>query len=173
MAVNRFRYSSLKRAEEAIRDKQDGETLVVFDAQGKYVFSLTVPGKTISFSDAQFARMKNCIVVHNHSQGTSFGDTDIRAACYAQVREMRIVTRQHTYSMRPPLTGWNDEFWEKVVNPARLQAETNIFAELGRRFTAGEITQEQWLLEGIDRTWRQVAAQTGMVYSNYARGSNK
>ncbi len=166
--VNRFRFSSLEKAEARIRDKTSGETVVAFDAQGKYLFSLSSPTPRIVFRTEETERMKGAVVTHNHPAGTPFGDTDIKTACEAQVREMRVVTGEYTFSMQPPPTGWDAALWTQVVNPARVEAE--IAAARGLRKQLDTFTSEnEYHAALLDRTWQEVANRTGIVYNKRRR----
>lgn len=167
--VNRIWYASLNRAENVLSKKHNGETAVVFNAQGRYVFSRTEPGTPIRFTDGEMALMRDAIVTHNHPAGTSFGDTDIATACNAQVREMRIVTSEYTFSMQPPKGGWSLELWHKTINPAPLDAEQMILSYLGDAVGEGRMTEAQYRFEYIDRTWEVVAQHTGIVYRKQRR----
>ena len=69
--------------------------------------------------------------------------------------------------MKPPPTGWNSEFWGKVVNPARLEAEVAAARALYPvQDTTGSSAYDFALM---DRTWEAVAKNTGILYNKGRR----
>ena len=52
-------------------------------------------------------KQREQILSHNHPGGTSFSTTDIEAACQYRLAEMRILTRDFTFSLTGDLSPVN------------------------------------------------------------------
>jgi hypothetical protein len=63
----------------------------------------------VGFSDDEVERMRGAAVfTHNHPAGNSFSPQDVSLACTLQFHELRVVTSQWTFVLRPGPAGWSD-----------------------------------------------------------------
>jgi len=82
----------------------------VYDAAGNAIYRAVGREYTLSFG-APRADMKDRVVTHNHTNGTSFSAKDLARAGYFDVAELRIITRDATgqawlYRLQRPERGW-------------------------------------------------------------------
>ena len=99
--------------EAAIRMNKD-ESLHVFDASGRKVYTNQGAGARVGYDSAQIPR--DSIITHNHpralgkkgilSIGNSFSPADIQSAVALGAKEIRAVTPNYTFSIKRPASGW-------------------------------------------------------------------
>jgi hypothetical protein len=98
--------SSLKRAEGRLAAKSSGETVVIFDAQGKGLFAARTTSLSFTPTAEEQRQMIGSILTHNHPNRDSVSVPDIQLAHSLDVREIRAVVGARVYSVRPPNGGW-------------------------------------------------------------------
>lgn len=119
--------SSLVKAESMIRNHRGQETVVVFcDALG--VFARRAEGYTVRLYDV-FRSFEGCIFTHNHPSGHSFSPEDVGTACAGKMQELRAVSTQYTYQLRPKARGWSEEYWRERLEPLHNQILEEVFIE--------------------------------------------
>ncbi|NOY63595.1 MAG: hypothetical protein GXP10_10695 [Gammaproteobacteria bacterium] len=149
------------------------EKAIAFDEDGTVLFEKVGGKSSITFTRKELLPLRGKVVTHNHPRGTSFSPEDIKLAADFGFAEMRAVGSNyagvsHRYSMRPPDSGWSEDFWKKTVEPAVKRhhaAETNraasaILAGKIKRADMADVDFEHW-----HRVWRAVARETGIKYS--------
>ena len=82
------------------------ERNAIFDDKGNLLFK-NDNGTTnsVSFKGAE-SKMKDNIYTHNHPSGSSFSTDDYVVAATYNLKEMRVVTKGVTYSLKRPKSGW-------------------------------------------------------------------
>ncbi len=119
--------------------------------------------------------MKGKIMTHNHpnigfppndprATGVSFSDADVSFACYNELAEIRAVSTKYNHSLKPPTNGWNQNFYDLKVKPARVRHEKEVYNELVTQILNNEITPEFAEIQYHHEVMNRVAASTGLKY---------
>jgi len=104
---NSLLQSTLDRVEREIRD------LAV-----EYAFALSVDGELlfhttdeedsqVGFTEAELAQLSGAVLTHNHPGGRSFSPEDVTFAMRVGLAEMRVVTAESRFILRPPEERWS------------------------------------------------------------------
>lgn len=87
----------------------------------------------ISIKDTDLIRVEDCIIVHNHPQGTSFSQSDIQGAIKYNVKEFILATHEYVYYLKRPTDGWSIDFNDAIIKDrfeeSRILAE-NLIAKM-------------------------------------------
>jgi hypothetical protein len=101
---------------------KDFETGVVFDRDGNIVIDKRGEEKRVVFTQEEGLKMKDCVFTHNHPTGwsydensikrigNSFSKEDLITAIKCDLKEMRAVTPNYTFSLKRPEKGWGVSF---------------------------------------------------------------
>jgi EmrB/QacA subfamily drug resistance transporter len=180
-APTRRALAAARRAEDAIRF-DTSETLVAFDRVGTEVLRKTGDAESVDIETSELRLLSGAVITHNHPggaidgpdalRGLSFSESDVRTAAWAQAAEVRVVTAGWRYSLRPPLTGWNLDWYNRVLHNAvrerdlYRQAHSEALTDIREIESRGEVmTQEERGALAIHLTWRHVAEKLGMHYT--------
>jgi hypothetical protein len=111
---------------------------------------------------AQQERLAGAIFTHNHPAGHSLSENDLEFAMLAGLAEVRAVTRQARYAIRPATEqGW--PYLARVSlrsEVARLKAL--LVRELRRDIAKGLLSEQRAELEFEHRLWTRVS-ETGLL----------
>ena len=101
------------------------ETLVAFDRTGAEVLRKTGDAESVEIETSELRLLSGTVITHNHPggaidgpdalRGLSFSESDVRTAAWAQVAEVRVITAGWRYSLRPPPSGWNLDWHDRVL----------------------------------------------------------
>lgn len=92
-------YNIISKDEDKIRNKKY-ETGIFYDANGEVILNKTTGHEFyIDFTWDDLANVKDTIFTHNHPSASSFSPDDIKFMIRNQLKEIRAVTKQGTYSM--------------------------------------------------------------------------
>jgi hypothetical protein len=140
------------------------EWLVALRSDGTKAHRKSGSHDNVQLSQADVARIRGCVVTHNHPGGKSFSEEDIALACGAELLEIRAVTQWWTFRMRPPPGGWNGDTWTKTLEPMFAYAYMTTKDEIERQVGRGgmEDLDPDW--EFWSELWKQVAGQSGLEY---------
>ena len=123
---------ALANTENAIRGG-DYESLGVFDSKGRRLVFATGDKSSVGVTAEEEKYLRNAIVTHNHPGGTSFSSGDLKTMVAFNSKELRVVTRDYTYSMKRPKGGWGkdvdsmhktitDIYWRKFNELGKYQS---------------------------------------------------
>lgn len=119
------------RFERSIHALTDTEETAVFSPAGLMVLRL----HAISFDDGFFTLipeevlplLAGGILTHNHPSGCAFTCRDLREASFFSLAEIRVVTENMVYSMKPGPDGWPPG--ETIVSQWAIIAHDPVFRE--------------------------------------------
>lgn len=132
---------------------------------------------SISFEDEDIAILKGAIFTHNHprglefpeddprSYGNSFSWQDLHLACYAELAELRVVTPRLRFSLKPPATGWNYDYWNTVMEAVCLRHKRDVSRELREALASGAVMLAQADAAHFHEICSRVAYDLGLEYS--------
>jgi hypothetical protein len=164
--------SALARTTIAIEEQiatAPAEHAVVLDDAGTLLVNKVGERREVSFTSDEVTRMRGAAVfIHNHPGGTSFSLPDILLAKRLNIREMRVVTGQTLYVLRPPRDGWPALTLRDLLNAvqaADVEVEERRRAQIqGGRLSKTEANSRHW-----HEVWTQVAQQVGLHYRKRTR----
>ena len=145
------------------------EHVVVLDDAGTLLVNKAGERRAVSFTSDEVTRMRGAAVfTHNHPGGTSFSLPDILMAKRLNIREMRVVTGQTLYVLRPPRDGWPALALRDLlsaVQAADVEVEERLRAQIqGGGLSKTEANRRHW-----HEVWTQVARQVGLHYRKRTR----
>jgi SPP1 gp7 family putative phage head morphogenesis protein len=178
----------IRSAEDSIR-RNDFETLIAYDSDGKELLRKKGDAASVPISPEEGRSMKGAIVTHNHpmapewwkkerTSGTSFSPADIQVAASYEWGEIRAVTGGYRHSLKPPPGGWNAQ-WAVQTKPIydriAKEVEKDIQAQMvinARRLkekgmSRAEIEAESYRIYNRDLQHeinRRFAKETGATY---------
>ncbi len=85
------------------------EVSFVFDAGGRLLLRKAGSRNTITYTEAELARLPNHYFTHNHPLGGPLSGTDVYFAHAHNLAQFRLVTQRETWILSRPLAGWNQE----------------------------------------------------------------
>jgi hypothetical protein len=101
-----------------------------WDRAGKLI-GLKTGEAWLEWNDEEIEAMADGVMTHNHPSGLPPALSDYRMAVLAGLKEMRIVTKEGVWVIRPPTGGWpgstmagRTTWWERValdLRPALLE----------------------------------------------------
>jgi hypothetical protein len=131
---------------------QEYETMIAWDDNGVEILRKDGQRFKVTFTDEEMALLLGTLFTHNHprglefsdddprSYGNSFSEQDLRFACHAQLAELRVVTPRLRFSLKPPVGGWNADYWEDSLGPVCIRFKNLVFTEFRSAVTAGSMT---------------------------------
>lgn len=155
------------------------EQAVAVDVNGKVVVNAKGGEDYVSFTRQEVQAMmgKDVILTHNHptpkgyppehpvSKGIGFSDADCAFACGIQAKEIRAVTRDYNHSLKPPENDWDQNFWDRKVEPAYRKSERQVYRELMVKIYTNRISPEQASADYAHLVMQYTAEKTGMKYT--------
>ena len=168
--------ATLNRVEEGIAYKQKEELSFINPRTGKEIQRIKGEESYVIIPDGLEGKLDGAIATHNHpalgfahgeprSTGVSFSAADISVACHYNLGEMRAVSPGYRFSMTPPDTGWNDEFFEKEVAPSYQRNFSKNYVKNYAMVSLGFRDSREAQVLVHHETWQDVAKETGMRYS--------
>lgn len=170
-----FRSKKMKGFEESIASNKS-ESAAVFDKKGKELFRTSGKETEVTFTDAQLTQMKGSVVTHNHPDtiggkkfpdGGSFSESDLQLMNKTGASEIRAITKNYVYRMRPKIAGGrsfsgNAQFIADGKKP-------KVKSALDKKVKAGKITRAQAAVEYMHEVWKQVADEGLIEYERIPR----
>ncbi len=83
--------------------------------------------------------MKDCDVLHNHPNGSSFSIADVEAIVRYNALSLTVVSPENSYSVERPETGWNIDFSEPLIGAYMEEAVSTTETFLRKLEAQGEI----------------------------------
>ena len=154
-------------AEEAKLKKLKIERLIAFDREGKEIFRQNGGKSSVSPKIEQLSQIEGRILTHSHPVSSernfarlSFSNVDIRSACIYKAAEIRAVSGNHTFRMRPPKgRKWDGKLWYEKIEPAYIEAHDEVGKKLAYK-NSKQYDEKIW-----HETWKRVAKKTGIRYN--------
>ena len=156
--------SELKKDEKSLSWREK-ETAVIYDSNGKYLFTKRGDERSVSFTKSEIKKMKNCIVSHNHPSGASFSLADWTVFKRAKLQELRAIGEGKVYYIRVGEKAeqlWNmpdDDFIELYEDIRK-----KIRKEYHNLYKSGKINKKERLLLSSDEYNRIIAEKVGVKY---------
>jgi hypothetical protein len=161
---NSLLQSTLDRVEREIRD------LAV-----EYAFALSVDGELlfhttdeedsqVGFTEAELAQLSGAVLTHNHPGGRSFSPEDVTFAMRVGLAEMRVVTAESRFILRPPEERWS---WLLLKSfPAMLEVERHLLdRQLFGEIASGVRSKQEVDLVFHHLLWERVSRRGLIGYS--------
>jgi len=168
--------AAARAAEDAIH-LDANETLVAFDRTGTEVLRKTGGPESVDIEPSELRLLHGTVITHNHPggaidgpdalRGLSFSEADVRTAAWAQAAEVRVITAGWRYSLRPPPSGWNLDWHQRVLNPAVRNIRSEVARHLMERVKNRDVTRVEAESLRMHETWLRVAPTLGMTYNRW------
>lgn len=160
-----------------LRHKKDYEQANIYDYAGQLLFTKDGEKDDVSFSDSDGQKMSGAILTHNHPHAGSFSDDDVWFAFAVGLAEMRAVTENYVYILRPPegldtfptqlgirsTPEVHDSFIDQAIDEA-VGDSSNAY---GPKLKANEISMSDMNEVAWDYTWQILAKELGFRYERY------
>ena len=141
------------------------ETAVVYNAEGRYLFTKRGDERSVEFTRKEIRKMRGCIVSHNHPSGASFSIADWNVFKRAKLQELRAIGDNQVYYIR---LKDNAEILKNMDNVefAELCKKTqrDVRKEYQKLYKSGKINRQEALLQSSDEYNRLVAEKVGVEY---------
>jgi len=164
--------SALVRAVAAIEEKiatAPVEHAVVLGEAGTLFVDKKGERTEVSFTPEEVARMRGAAVfTHNHPEGSSFSLPDILMAKRLNIREMRVVTEQALYVLRPPPAGWPALTLRDLLRAVQ-EADAEVEERLRTQIRVGRLSKAEANKRHWHEVWTQVSRQVGLHYIRRTR----
>lgn len=158
--------ATLVSLEETIRNEPT-ERGYLLDPTGQVLTARQGNINRIEWTDADAMLFKGNILTHNHPSGASFSYADLTTALVDRLSEIRVVTKEHTYSWRFLMYPDREEF-----DRAFKMIDDEIFVTLKGKIDIGEMT-----LEHAEKTHghlrNQLLQKTFSQYVRYERTTSR
>jgi hypothetical protein len=156
--------SSLDRVEREIRNLAV-EYAFAFSLDGELLFHATDEADSqVGFNDAELALLAGAVLTHNHPGGRSFSEEDATFAMRVGLAEMRVVTKEFRFILRPPEETWSWLFLKTF--PAVLAVERHLLnRQLFGEIASGAMSRQE--LENVyhHRLWERLRRRELIDYS--------
>lgn len=162
------------KIEDQIKDLPTERGLVIAP-DGRIIVHKQGDQTSVYFNWMEINAMKGAIVTHNHpnlgwsendarSKGLSFSSADLRLAAMGEVKEMRAVSHGYRHSLKPPLSGWNERFWQEKIEPTYNKHEKEVYREIGAKVISGQISVDKADVAYHHEVIRRTSEELGMIY---------
>jgi hypothetical protein len=163
---------SIIEAEESIRHNEL-ETIFVFDRSGRLILAKQGGADNVELDPDEMILLykQGEIVCHNHPHDdlpidVSFSPIDIEAACMYELLEIRAIAPGATFSMRPPANGWDQNYWNEILQPTITKFSLLVSELQEDEIEAGTLDEATAARVGWGRVWLLVAAELGLIYQH-------
>ena len=168
-------YNKITNTENEIRLNKSFETGVLFDRNGNVVIDKRGAKYSVTFTDEECAKMKDCVFTHNHPRGwqepekslgrigNSFSPADMYLAIAHNVSEMRAVTPNYTFAMKRPEEGWGITIskFEKLVN----RENNKLRVEFTARINNNTLSPTMASVVHYHILWKRISEKMGWNYT--------
>lgn len=145
------------------------EQAFFIDRAGNTILSKTGSESSVSFTAGELAQIKDSTSLHNHPGIASFSDTDVAFASANELAELRVVDDAYSYSMRPPVGGWDALLWENEIKPLYDDAVATLMGEFWDKLSAGTMSEPELRENFQHDVWTRVNQQLDLHYRRKAR----
>lgn len=171
----RVLYRKIASTENDIRMNKKFETGVIFDKIGEIIIDKRGASYSVSFTNEECKKMKDCIFTHNHPRGwgypdrslgrigNSFSPEDVFLAVRWDLAEMRAVTPNYTFTMKRPENGWGIDL-DKLDRIIKLENH-NLNKEFSELISKDIITPSQANVLHYHMLWKRISTKLKWSYS--------
>lgn len=149
--------------DERSLSRRKKESAVIYDSNGKYLFTKRGNEKEVIFTSSEVERMKNGIVSHNHPSGGSFSIPDWKLFKKAKLQEIRAVSGDGTYYLRRKMDSRidiSDEEFEDKLKTIRKKVRS----KYQKMYNDGMINKKERFLFSSDEYNCKWAEVFGLEY---------
>jgi len=161
--------------EDKIKDLPTERAVVIDQKTGRILVSKGGDRTSVFLTVEDLQKMRGNVITHNHpnlgwspsdprSKGLSFSPADIQAACIAQSSEMRAVSSGYRHSIKPPPSGWNEQYWNQKVAPSYRRNESQVMNEFTGKILTFKMSPRQADADFHHEVIKRTAAELGMIY---------
>lgn len=156
--------AELKKDEKSLSWRKK-ETAVIYDSNGKYLFTKRGDERSVDFTWREIRKMRNCIVSHNHPSGASFSIADWKLFKKAKLQELRAIGENEVYYIRVDdntklLQNMPDDEFIELCEEMRRKVRK----EYQKLYKSGKISKQERLLLSSDEYNRLIAEKVGVKY---------
>lgn len=127
---------------EALMTGSPLEIGVIFDGKQR-IDIVTSNGK--NYIDVENIDLENKILSHNHPEGYPFSFADLKVFITKKLKEIRVITKQYTYSIsNPDGSSLNHDEIKKFYDSVYLEAKKEVPNNLSAKDKSIEIQNKQW-----------------------------
>ena len=145
--------------EDTIRE-QDYETAAVFDDKGDVVFTKDGESDAVNFTKEEGESFEGLRFTHNHPKGFGFSPQDIKFACKAKMKEIRVVSKidgvRYSLSMKDG-SNFTHKLWEEKIYLDYDYYDSEIRREFYSKMNDGEMTIAEANAQHFPKLWDMVA----------------
>lgn len=137
---------------------------------------------SVYFTDEELDLMKGAIVTHNHPsrhgldgwdgdesdprlKGNSFSIEDIYLASEIEFAEVRAAGEGWNHSLKPPLSGWNNDYFRAKIKPTYQYYQEQVYTEFYNKISYGRMDHKQASADFWHEVIRRTSNELGMQYS--------
>lgn len=161
------------RVDEQFLSRRKKEMAIVYDGNGKYLFTKRGNETEIAFTRKEGKMLKGSIITHNHPSGGSFSIQDIRTLKISGASEIRVVGENYVYYMRAPKE-WPNEIQKEsdiVDELKKIRMEVRKYYQ--KLYENGKINKKEKYLLSSDECNRIFAEKYGLKYGKEYLDENK
>lgn len=153
-------YDRVEARESEIRS-QSYESAYMVDAEGNVVIEKDGEAHEVGFTAKEVKAMKDATLTHNHPNGWSFTETDVRLAVKAKMAEIRAVTADKVFILRRPEGGWPKlPKFESLLSEATGEVMDRLWQKIREKeISADDADREHWT-----EMWAIMAEKMGAEY---------
>ena len=155
----------------------DHENAKVYDYTGRLVVDKHGDYMGVNFTPDEERRMYGCTLTHNHPQSASFSPNDVFLACFLGLKEIRAVTPNFVYVLKPP-KGFDtfpqemaqrshEDVKDSFIDQACQMALSQSYKKFFSKFQMGEFAISDMVDMGWDDVWQTLQRKLGFVYERY------
>lgn len=140
---------------------QDFESCSAYNKYGEIIFQKDGGKDKISFTEEERLKQKGSIFTHNHPIGQSFSPADIRWSCQAELKEMRVISKngnQFTMKMKDG-NNFNMKLWNEKINLTQDAMNNQVREEFINKINDKEMTIQECDDAHWDEVWRRVVKE--------------
>jgi hypothetical protein len=165
----------VEKVENQIKDLPKEKAIAFHPTTGKILVSKGGDSTSVYLSSQDLQQMRGAVVTHNHpnlgwsendarSKGLSFSASDVEVACRVNMAEIRAVSSSYRHSLKPPPTGWNENYWRSRVKPTYKQYEKQVYKEYLTQIITGKKRIDEAEADYHHEVIKRTASKLGMQY---------
>ncbi|MCU0353064.1 MAG: hypothetical protein MUD08_04880 [Cytophagales bacterium] len=155
MAVHRPLRSDGKTFEQAAASIRNSRVEhLYFFRDDKQIARFRGTSNYVNPPEEALLRMKDCVVLHNHPQGTSFSQADVKAVVRYDAAKLIVVSPKYVYTLVRPKNGWGIKFEDTTTQDVLEEAIASAQDILRKEEAKGMIFSSEKFLKENDYVWQ-------------------
>lgn len=147
---------AIVRSYEAEIKNKPYENCYAFGPDGNILLTKSGSVDTIVITREEGARLKGAIFTHNHPRSSSFSPADISTSCNTELKEIRVASSKHSYSMKlKDGSNFSRTLWDEI-HPAMNRHYYDVKFEFTAKIATGEMSLEDAELQHWHEVWSRV-----------------